>query len=345
MAHELQFVNGRASFFSVNETAWHREGTILTAAPTLDEAMAIAHLDYPVEKRPTMYQCTTPDGDTYAKTSETAFVTVRTDTQQELGAVGKDYVPLQNADAFRVLEPLLDTGIAALETGGVIRNGGDAWLMVKWDLAKFGPVVQSVFADEVLPFGLLANNHNGRRGILLQDTNIRVVCANTLGFAETANAQRKIVVKHSSQGMEKVIEAAETLWHGIIARYETLAQQYQTLKATMLTDAQFKALVLDAVAEDPRTNPKFNPEAKLAESVVERYERKVAAVTDAWTTGRGHTGEKNGWYAYNGAVEVLDHNRDLFPTRGGTWRTAALLDGALKQTKDRVLSNLLTLSA
>lgn len=341
MAHELQFVKGKASFFSVNETAWHGEGTILTEAPTLDEAMAIAHLGYEVEKRPTQFTCTTPDGDTYLKTSDSAFVIVRKDTQKELGAVGCDYVPLQNADAFRVLEPLLDTGIAKLETGGVLREGADAWLMVRWDLDRFGPVVREVFADEVVPFGLLAVNHNGRRGILLQDTNIRVVCANTLGFAENKSAERRIVVKHSSQGMDRVIEAAETLWHGIIERYETLATQYRVLKQTHLGQAEFEKLVLDAVAPHPLKDPKFNPEAKLAAVVVERAERKRSALQDAWLNGKGHTGEPNAWYAYNGAVEVLDHNKDLFPTKGGAWRTASLLDGALKKAKDGVLDNLL----
>jgi phage/plasmid-like protein (TIGR03299 family) len=344
MAHELEFVNGTASFFSVNQPAWHGEGTLLTAAPTLDEAVQLANLDYTVEKRPTAFQCTTADGDTYMKTSDTAFVTVRTDTQQELGAVGPNYVPVQNTDAFRVLEPLLDTGVAALETGGVIRNGADAWLMVKWDLEKFGPIVREVFAQEVIPFGLLANNHNGRRGILLQDTNIRVVCANTLGFAE-GSTERRIVVKHSAQGMERLIEAAQTMWHGIIERYETLAEQYRTLKATHLSQAEFQRLVLDVIAPHPVQDPKFNPEAKLAEVVVERAERKRAALQDAWTNGKGHTGAPTAWYAYNGAVEVLDHNRDLFPTRAGSWRTASLLDGQLKQMKDRVLTNLLAVGA
>lgn len=344
MAHELEFVNGTASFFSVNQTAWHGEGTILTSAPTFDEALALANLGYSVEKRPTMFQCTTPDGDTYAKTSDTAFVVVRTDTQQELGAVGSTYVPVQNVDAFRVLEPLVDTGVATIETGGVIRNGADAWLMVKWDLTKFGPTTREVFADEVLPFGLLANNHSGRRGILLQDTNIRVVCANTLGFAE-GSTERRIVVKHSAQGMDRLIEAAQTMWHGIIARYETLAEQYRVLKSTHISQAEFEALVLDAIAPHPVKDPKFNPEAKLAAVVVERAERKRAALQDAWVNGKGHTGEPTAWYAYNGAVEVLDHNRDLFPTKGGAWRTASLLDGQLKQTKDKVLTNLLAVGA
>jgi phage/plasmid-like protein (TIGR03299 family) len=340
MAHELEFRDGKASFFTVRQSAWHGEGTVLDEAPSLDEALAITGAAYTVEKRPCLYECNTPDGDTYTRKSDSAFVTVRTDTQHELGAVGKDYTVVQNADAFRVLEPLLDTGVARLETGGVLRDGADAWLLVNWDLDRFGPIVREVFADEVVPFGLLANNHNGRRGILLQDTNIRVVCANTLGFAE-GSTERRIVVKHSAQGMDRLIDAAETMWHGIIERYEKLATQYQVLRSTMISQEQFESLVLDAVAPHPLKDPKFNPEARLAEVVLERAERKREALQSAWTGGKGHSGEPNAWFAYNGAVEVLDHNRDLFPTRAGSWRTASLLAGQLKRHKDTVLGNLL----
>ena len=342
--HQLQFRDGKASFFSVNETPWHREGTILTAAPSLDEAISLANLDYKVEKRPTMFNCTTPDGDQYVKISTSAFVTVRTDTQQELGAVGPTYQPVQNTDAFRVLEPLLDTGIATLETGGVLREGGDAWLMVRWDLKRFGPVTQEVFGSEVLPFGLIANNHNGRRGILLQDTNIRVVCANTLGFAERA-AERRYVVKHSSQGMDRLIAAAQDLWHGVVDRYEVLAQQYDLLRRTMLTAQDFERLVLDPIAPDPRKDPKFNPEGKLADTVVARADEKRSTLTALWTGGRGHTGEPSAWYAYNAVAEALDHNRDLFPNRGGVWRTTSLIEGGIRKMKDEVLGGLVAFAS
>lgn len=344
MAHELEFKNGQASFFTVKQSAWHKEGTVLDTAPSLDEAFALANLNYTVDKRTVQYECKTPDGDTYYKPSTTAFVTVRTDTEEELGSVGSTYVPVQNADAFRVLEPLLDTGVATLETGGVIRDGADAWLMVKWDLSKFSATVQEVFGTELIPYGLLANNHNGRRGILLQDTNIRVVCANTLGFAERSS-ERRLMVKHSSQGMEKLIEAAQSLWNGIISRYDVLAEQYQILQSTMLTEEQFTAAVLDTVAPDPRVNPKFNPEGWRAEMVVERAQRKRAELRRLWTEGKGHTGEPTAWYAYNGTVEALDHNSTLFPTRAGTWRTSSLLDGTLKQLKDTVLTNCLALAS
>lgn len=345
MAHELAVTStGTKAVFVVGETAWHREGHELTEAPDLDTAIQLIEADYTVEKRPTQYECKTPDGDTYMKPSTTAFVTVRTDTQVELGSVGDQYTPLQNSDAFRVLEPLLDTGVATLETGGILRNGADAWMMVRWDLARFGPVTQRAFGDEVKPFGLLANNHNGRRGVLLQDTNVRVVCANTLGWAEGAT-ERKVVVRHSQEVQARVIEAAESLWHNVVSRYEKLAEQYELLRQTMMTEAQFKKHVLDVVAPDPRDSRKFNPEARLADFVVQRVEKKRNELTRLWRDGKGHTGEPSAWFAYNAVVEAIDHNSELWPTRGGAWRTASLLDGSLRQVKETALNHLLALTA
>jgi hypothetical protein len=76
--------------------------------------------------------------------------------------------------------------------------------------------------------------------------------------------------------------------------------------------------------------------------VVNRYERKANEITRLWTEGDGHIGDHSAWEALNGAVQALDHDRDLFPTRAGSYRTASLLDGILAQTKQRVTENLVT---
>jgi hypothetical protein len=94
------------------------------------------------------------------------------------------------------------------------------------------------------------------------------------------------------------------------------------------------------VAPDPRRDSQFNPSAKLADAVVARADRKRAEVRRLWTEGKGHSGERNAWFAYNGATEALDHNRELWPTRSGAWRTASLLTGNLSQMKARVVENL-----
>ncbi len=344
MAHELEFRDGAASMFSVRQTPWHNEGTLLQDAPTFDEAMRLGNLGYLVVKLPTRITVPTPDGDFYEVVSGKAFVTMRADTNVELGAVGPDYEPVQNTDAFRIFEPLLDRGVLTLETGGVLRDGADAWLMGKWDIERFGPITREVFGSEVVPYALIATNHTGRRGVLVQKTNIRVVCANTLGFAEGTREQR-VVVRHSGDAHERLVEAAEALFLNFIEEYEVLSQQYRSMKSTFLSLVEFRQLVTAEVAADPRARRGWNPEARMAGAVVERYERKVSELDRLWIDGAGHVGDQSAWEAYNAAVEAVDHNTDLWPNRTGVYRTQKLLDGDLAQMKGRVLANLVGLSA
>src|SRR5215831_17456302 len=165
MAHELTFTNGQATMFSVLETPWHREGKILTEAPSFKDALTLGGLIYPLEKKP--YLMPAPNAQPGYVEAGDAFYVWRPDTNQSLGSVGGSYEIVTNEDAFKPLEPLVDGGVLKLETGGVLREGADAWLLGRWDLTKFGPEAQKVFGQDIIPFATICANHNGRRGVLL----------------------------------------------------------------------------------------------------------------------------------------------------------------------------------
>lgn len=357
MAHELAYSPaGVAQTFSTRLTPWHREGRVLAEAPDFDAALEFAGHRFDVEVRPAYRQILAGGAVDYVE-SRHARVTVRTDTGAELGAVGTAYRPIQNADAFAPLRPLVDAGAAQLETGGTLRQGADVWLQVRFDLERFGPTAREVLGGEVVPFGLVANNHSGRRGCLLTLTPVRVVCANTLGTAEAGTGAgdvaegrsvdgRAIVVRHTEGGAAKVAQAAGELFAALVERYEVVAAQYRALKRRTLRPEEFEAAVLDAVAPDPRRAPRFAPDARLAEVVVARAEAKRATLTRLWGAGDGHTGDGSAWEGYNAAVQALDHDADgLWPTRGGTFRTASLMHGTYGALKRLVLNRLLALAA
>ncbi|QDU18461.1 DUF932 domain-containing protein [Urbifossiella limnaea] len=351
MAAELEYrADGTANLFfaASGGTPWHREGIPLTAAQQFDFDGALDRLDYPLEKRHYFVPedpDAEPDRRVYVQ-GQGAYYVWRPDTKRVLGPVGSAYEIVTNRQAFEVLKPLVEERVAALETGGVLRDGADAWLLVRWNLERFGPHARDVFARDggLLPYATVMANHSGRRGVMLGHTAIRVVCANTLGAAETeaagAGSAQWVTVSHKADARSKLVEAAETMFAGVVERFEVIARQYRLLMGARLTDEAFDRLVLDVVAPDPRFDPRFNPEAKLAEVVVERAMRKRAEVRRLWLEGKGHDGEPTAWYAYNGAAEALDHNRSLWPTRAGSWRTASLLDGELGRMKNRVLDNL-----
>ena len=142
--------DGTGAMFSVGETPWHKEGTVLERPPrSIEEALKIAGLDFEVGLKQVYFH------DGYSMNEIPGCqASYRQDNGEVLGVVRSQYRPLQNRDAFRVLQPLLDSGKAVLETAGALRLGEDVWILVRFDLDD--PVVQEVFADEVKPFGLLS---------------------------------------------------------------------------------------------------------------------------------------------------------------------------------------------
>jgi phage/plasmid-like protein (TIGR03299 family) len=351
MAAELDYRDGVANlvYSRTGGTPWHKEGVEIDGEAQYDfDGLMARHFEYPLEKLPYYLPSNpaAPDDQRVYVQGTGAFYVWRPDTKKVLGPVGSAYEIVTNKEAFEVLKPLVDQRVAAIETGGVLRDGADAWLLVRWALERFGPDVREVFAKDggILPYATVMANHSGRRGVMLGCTAVRIVCRNTMLAAETGaqgmEATRWRTITHKADARSRLVEAAQDVFHSVVERFEAIARQYRLLMATRLDDEWFSRLVEDVVAPDPRQNPRFNPEAKLASLVVERALKKRSAVRRLWAEGKGHTGEKTAWFALNAAYELLDHDRELFPTRSGSWRTASLLTGELARLKAKVTDNL-----
>lgn len=347
MAAELDYrADGSANMVYAGETPWHREGVRITGDEMYDfDGIMKNHFFYSMTKKPYFYPEYTvlENGErriTNYKAADDAFYVERSDTGANLGRVGNQYKIIQNAEAFELLKPLVDERVAAIETGGVLRAGADAWLMVKWDLTKFNDETRKIMEQDggIQPYSTVCANHNGRRPVLLGNTPIRIVCANTLGMAETdsrKNANRWERVRHNRFAGQRLVDAAEVLFKGVIQQYDKIAKFYKLLMETKLDEEWFNKLVLDVVVPDD-----VDPKSKHAGAMKERIDVKRIRLSNLWTTGKGHTGEKTAWYAYNAVTQALDHDSELWRTRGGSKRTAAMLDGNLFDLKNAVLDGL-----
>lgn len=338
MAHEIEIRDGAASFFAVRQSAWHGLGTILHDAPSRADAMRLARLDYEVVKRPYFQPAPYTDNDFIE--SEVAFYTQRTDTERVLGVVGPEYRVVTNEEAFRTLDPLLDTGLLTLESGGVLRDGADAWLLGKWARERMDPLVQEVFRDELEAYALIVANHEGKRKVVASLTPIRVVCANTLAMSLHSKASRMLRVRHSASASTKLVDAAMQLWGGVVAGYKEAASHYQVLRQTTLDEREFATAVLDVIA--PMPEPRRGEIKRDTSYVVDRAVAKRARLRQLWTEGTGHVGDLSAWEAWQGAIEALDHHRDVFPVAEGQLGPS-LLEGAIATKKAEVLDSLLSL--
>lgn len=343
MAHELNFTNGRADFFEIGDqvTAWHKEGIALPAGTGLQAALAGANMVYEVEKQP-VYRLggALTDRDHVWYECETGAVTVRKDTGRELGVVGSDYSVVQNSEAFGMLEPLMDAGSLRLECGGVLRGGADAWVLAQLNRAAFPQEVQDALKGEIAKFILVRTNHTGRSNASVTETDVRVVCANTLALVEGGAYRTQASVIHRGDATGRLQLAAQSVLTGIVQRTIDTIARYRRLQGLILNEAQWESRVMDVVQRDPRILEDFKADSMQSAAVIGRYEAKRDELHTLWFKGRGHTGDSSAWEAYNGVAEAIDHRADLFPVR--STRVQQLMPGGrLAGIKEAVFNSLL----
>lgn len=294
MAHELEIINGQAQMFSVGVTPWHHLGHIIEKAPSIEEGIRLAGLDWSVTTEP-VYTLNTDGKPVQAP----AKATRRSDTGSLLGVVGPSYEPLQNADAFKFFQPFLDNGLATLETAGSLRDGKRVWVMAKLGLDDSIIVPQS--DDRVSKYVLLSNSHDGTLAVRVGFTPIRVVCNNTLQMSIQDKASRLIRVRHTgrvTENLEKIREVMDLA----NAQFEATAEQYR-----MLAGREINRHDLEKYVKIVFATPK-----QLADPETEAGARVLPRIVELFEKGRGNdmVGVKGTmWAAYNAITEYVQYER------------------------------------
>lgn len=166
MAHEITEVDGVVLHA---RPAWHGLGVVVTDAPTPDEALKLAGLDWEVEQWP----LSATNGETRLMVDDR--MNVRMPGAIRLGIVSAGYKVLQNRQLAQFCNELAEVGdTVRVESAGSIRQGRKVWFLLK------GESFSVRAADMVEPYILVSNGHDGGTAIRATPTTIRVVCSNTL---------------------------------------------------------------------------------------------------------------------------------------------------------------------
>lgn len=183
------------SMFYVRETPWHGLGTNVKNALSSNEALTAAKLDWNVIQKEikTIDNISIPN----------VRANVRETDNKVLGIVSDRYKILQNLEAFKFTDELLG-GDILYETAGSLQCGRKIWLLSKLSNEyKFQD-------DEITPYLVLSNSHDGSAPVRVAMTPVRVVCQNTLNLA-LCTAKRSWSVRHTSNIRNAIYEARETL--------------------------------------------------------------------------------------------------------------------------------------
>ena len=328
VAHDLETQNGKTSFASFREPAWHGLGTVFTEEKTTAEMLSAANLNgWNVR----LEDLEAPTHLTSDKAYQYVLRTNPTDTTQTdiLGIVGERYHPLQNEDLFSFGDNILDGG-GRWETAGSIKGGRVVFGALA--LERETILDPNGVSDKVKTYLLINTSHDGSIAIQASITPVRVVCANTLNMALNTTKKKNGIkqsfkIRHTQTANGKVQIARETL--GLANAYmDEFDKMAKALFETEVSAKQFNDIILAAY-------PKPEKDSKGA---FKKWENKVDTINDIYT------GQFNGmiagtaWGAFNGLTERLDWYRTA---RGGNnesiLASASGFDPAINAEKNRLL--------
>lgn len=267
------------SLFSVREVPWHKMGKIVSEAPTSEDAIRLAGLDWTVDQQPIYLENGTKIDDAYAN--------VRSSDGKPLGIVGNKYKIVQNTEAFAFTDALLGEGVR-YETAGSLKEGKVIWLLAKM------PESVEILGDKVDPYLVFTNTHDGSGAVRVAATNVRVVCNNTLNAA-LRTAKRTWSARHTGSITNKLDDAMETLQFAqryIEATKETFEELYKvkmnefTLERTLsniipitkdMTERQINNQQM--IRNDIRLRYKEAPDLKVLDHTGARLVQAVADTT------------------------------------------------------------------
>ena len=279
-------------------------GVNVSNAHSLDTAIKLSGLDFEVQKFPISFMRPMPQNlnDSTSIIVNTPFTipnqyaTVRSDTNEPLGIVGKQYEILQNHEAFGFLDSLVQD--AKFETAGFYGpTGAKSFITMSTEPMK-------ILGDDFAPYILFMNSHDGSGTVKAMFTNIRIFCSNCLARA-MKEAQNKVTIRHTSK-MKDNLEIAKTILMANTKYLNALKEEAEKLAVTPFSEAAFAALVKSLYP----TNAEDKPIIQL------RNEAMIEALFKAYKQSDLDNFKDSAWRAVQAFADFESHEPVFRKTEG-----------------------------
>lgn len=273
------------TMFYTRVAPWHGLGTCVENAPGSQEALKVAGLDWKVVQKPIF----TEEGQLVGGFK----ANIRDRDNQILGVVTDRYKVVQNEEAFAFTDQLLGEGVT-YETAGSLQGGRRTWILAKL------PQRYIISGDEITPYLVFMNSHDGTGAIKAAMTPIRVVCQNTLNLA-LSNAKRSWSANHVGNINGKLDDARYTLLYADKYMAE-LGRSIDRLNQIRLSDQKVYEYInaLFPLADNATEQQKKNL-LRMKEDVKARY----FEAPDLKHIGR------NGYRFVNAVSDFATHSKPL----------------------------------
>ena len=277
------------TMFSARVKPWHGIGTVVEDCPSSGDAIRLAGLDWKVEQR----EVCTDSGVVIPGYK----ANIRDRDQSILGVVSDRYQVVQNEDAFAFTDEMLGEGVK-YETAGALQGGRKTFILARL------PQRFIIAGDEITPYLVIMNSHDGSCSIKAAMTPVRVVCQNTLNLA-FRTAKRTWTTKHTSNIMERIDDARTTLQFAEHYMSE-MGKGVDELVHKRLTDKK----VLEYMSEFfPVTEDMTSVQRKNNLTMLNDMKRRYFEAPDLQEVG------KNGYRFVNAVSDFVTHAEPIRKTK------------------------------
>lgn len=262
---------------NIRTATWEAVGSNISAATSVEEALKISGLDYIVEKVPVFLENGTP--------IPGAFCTKKEGTNDTFGVVGSQFEIIQNQEALSFVDNLVSEGLTFVKAG---ENPKMLYLIGKL------PSIE-VLGDEVTPYLIFQNSHNGSTTLKATIAPLRIVCQNqfNLTFRKAVN---KISLRHTKSIKGRLHTAQQVLLQNTEYLSE-FQKQALGLAQEKVSKKQVDTL-LDGIFE---IKPEFNP------TQVRRMEEKRDRFLSAYQADDNQNFLGTKWGLINAYTDFVTH--------------------------------------
>lgn len=237
----------------------------------------------------------------------------RTDSGTPLGncVVGQGFETVQNTEAFRCFDRILQDSNAQFVSGGYFHNGSSVFLQCRLPYEA-----KLLNGDTTERYLLIAQGHTGQQALTMKFTHIRPVCSNTL-YAALRDSNHSYNIKHTRSIQANMDKAIKYMQLGLdhLSKVETTFNRMTQMSLSEQEQLNFLKLCYDRpLDEDLKDWRKWNN-----------------GIEPIFLDARGkEKSEGTLWHPFNVVTEYEDHWSPVNNPRGqrGAFRSPEVIQEA-----------------
>jgi phage/plasmid-like protein (TIGR03299 family) len=325
---ETKIDGSRAMFTSGRRPSFSTLGTETKGARTAEEALKEAQLDWGVYKTDEPVNVMIPRSELNKEElrifAKDKFMTYRfnpiTNEPESLGVVGSRYTPVQNLEAFSLLNNIADDSGAVFDSAGSLDGGKKVFMTM-----KLPEGIQVGGVDKVDMYLLAWNAHDGSSSFSIHVTPIRLWCQNQIRMI-MRTAESSYTLRHTPRVNGKVIAAREAL--GLTFKYvEEFERQAELLLGEKYSDKEFYRLVETLIPIDE--------ENERSRNVAEEARQNLVGL---WKAPTQENILNTKWAAYNAVAEYADWTKPVRGNNVDSARAVKTITGLADRFKNKALT-------